>query len=258
MVKKEKNSGEGKEPREVQDPGSAEEQGVDTDNEAGGEAPAIISERSKSEPDKPPESDDIIYLTKEEVSIEEQIHTLDTVFIEDTEASSRTHMGPWIERCTGRDPDSKKLIVYTIPAKAMKIPPKQVLQYLGSVVMDRQAVHTATIVYPGRQRNGYVFDRFYYLNGKKEPRCCWIPNRIHMAGLLFEKVVDKKSRKAFPRIRRIRGHLGADTGEPMYKVLGAKETDYRDFKRLYERHFLKRGEEDLADDIGLKRLIGGQ
>lgn len=42
----------------------------------------------------------------------------------------------------------------------------------------------------------------------------------------------------------------------MYRVVGQKETYYRDLKRLYERHFIKRGDEELAEDIGLKNLAG--
>ena len=85
-----------------------------------------------------------------------------------------------------------------------------------------------------------------------------IVNRIHQAGLMYERVVGKQSQRSFSRIRQIKGFGGQATGEPMYEVIGQKEGYYRDLKRLYDRHFLKRGNEELADDIGLKNLIGSE
>jgi len=174
--------------------------------------------------------------------------------VEDPEANYDTHPGPWIERCMGRNPETHKLQVYKIPAKEVKIMPDQVMQYLGSVVQDMLSVYTGNVVVKGR-RWGYCFSRFYYINGKRQTRCCLVLDRIHQAGLMYENIVTK-DRKTIARIRQIRGHLGQPTGEPMYKVLGAGESYYRDLKRLYERHFLRRGDESLADDVGLKVLIG--
>lgn len=235
-------------------PDSAERQGV-SENTGVNQAPAFIEKLSKSDPPKPPESGDIVYLSAAEVSAMDQIHTIRTILVPDPDADYNKHTGPWIERCLGRDPETKKLKVARIPAKERKVDPTEVVQYLGSVVQDRQSVHTATIVHPGKTRHGYSFDHFYYFKNRKEPRCCWIPNPIHRAGLVFEKAVDKRTREAFAKIKRIRTHTGMDTDEPMYRIFGAESTDYRDLKRLFERHFLKRGPEDLADDIGLKRLL---
>lgn len=242
------------ESREAIGPESPSKEGIEKENQ---EPPAVITERTRSDPPRAPESSDIIYLSREEVYVEKQIHTLDVVLLEDPDAGPN-HTGPFIERCIGRDAETKKLRVVRIPAKTRRIPPIEVVQYLGSVVQDRQAVHTASVVYPGKRRNGFTFDRFYVFNGNKVSRCCWIPNKIYQAGLLYEKMIDRKSRKAFARIRQIKGPAGKGTGEPMYRVLGAKETDYRDLKRLFERYFLRRGDEALADDIGLRILIGGQ
>jgi hypothetical protein len=49
--------------------------------------------------------------------------------------------------------------------------------------------------------------------------------------------------------------MGQLLDDPMYKVIGASEGDYRDLKRLFERHFLYKPQDDLSDDIGLKALI---
>jgi hypothetical protein len=72
---------------------------------------------------------------------------------------------------------------------------------------------------------------------------------------MYEKFVDKRSRKPIARIRRIRAAMGQLLDDPMYKVIGASEGDYRDLKRLFERHFLYKPQDDLSDDIGLKALI---
>jgi len=217
-------------------------------------APAIIKERMSSVPPIPPESQDIEYLTQEEYNIGSMINTLDVMLVENPEASE-SHLGPFIERCVGRDPETGKMRVVRVRAKEVKIAPDQIMQYLGSVVQDHQSVHSPTIMYQ-RRRWGYTFDRFYMHNNKRIERCCLVLDRGHQAGLMYEKMVDKKSNKAFSRIRQIKGQDGQGTGNPMYKVVGVKEGYYRDLKRLFERHFLKRGDESLADDIGLKMLVG--
>jgi len=74
---------------------------------------------------------------------------------------------------------------------------------------------------------------------------------------MYEKMVSRKTRKPFARITQIKAALGQGTGQPMYKVLGVQEAYYRDLKRLFERHFLRRGDEALADDVGLRILLGG-
>ena len=215
-------------------------------------APAVIKEQSKSDPLPPPESQDVEYLTWEEVKVfGEQVHTLDSVLIEDPEGTE------FIDRCIGTNQETHKYMVVKVPAKRIKIDPHQVMQYLGMVVMDHQAVHTAVAKNPeGRRAIGYSFDRFYIHSGKRYERCCYIPNMIHQAYLMFEKVVDKKTRKPKAIIRRQKTSFGQPSDSPMYKVLGVGEAHYRDLKRLFERNFLRHPQEDLADDIGLKLLLG--
>ena len=218
-------------------------------------APAIIKERMTSRPPVVPESGDVEYLSMDERVIMDQVHTLTTVRIEEPDAGAE-HPGPWIDRCIGRNPETGKMRVVRVPAREVKIKPTQVLQYLGSVVEDRQSVHTATTVVEKR-RWGYVFDRFFYHNGKKLARCCYVPDLIHQASILYEKAVDKKTHKAYALIRRLRAPNGQRTDNPAYKLIGGQEADYRDLKRIYERNFLDRGNEALATDIGLGILIGG-
>lgn len=220
-------------------------------------APAIVKELSKSEIPKPPESQDVIYLSELEISLERRINTLDFMLVPDPDAPIETHQGPWIERCLGRDPESRKMRVVKIRAKRVEVEPWMVMQYLGSVVSDHQSVHTNSLVFKGT-RHGYVFDRFYVdpRNGKRYERCCLLTDRVHQSGLMYEKAVDKRTRKAYARIRRIRGAMGQPLDDPMYRIIGYKEADYRDLKRLYERHLLSGPNEALAEDIGLKMLIG--
>jgi hypothetical protein len=218
-------------------------------------APAIIKHRDSSEPPKPPESQDVIYLSDMEVVLDKQINTLDFMLVPDPDLPADWG-GPFIERCLGRDAETKKLHVARLGAKRVPIEPWMVMQYLGSVVQDHQSVHTGSVVV-SRRRWGYVFDRFYIdpRTKKRHERCCLVTDRVHQAALMYEKFVDKRSRKPIARIRRIRAAMGQLLDDPMYKVIGASEGDYRDLKRLFERHFLYKPQDDLSDDIGLKALI---
>jgi hypothetical protein len=213
-------------------------------------APAIIKERDKSSPPKIPESQDIEYLSHQEVVLEDEINTLRERLVEAPELGDTANR--FIERCMGRNPESHKLMVVRIPARAVPILPGQVMRYLGNVVMDLNSVHTGNIVFQ-RRRFGYVFDRFFHHNNKKLVRCCMVDDRVHQAGLMYEKFVHRKSQKAMARIRRLPGQGDA----PMYEVIGAKETDYRDLKRLYERHFLNRSDRIEVDDPAFTKLIEG-
>lgn len=221
-------------------------------------APEFVKKLSTSDPPRPPESGDVKYLDQMEVSLDRRINTLEIMLVEDPEAPD-PHPGPFILRCIGRDREDGRMMVVRLKAKAVPIEPWMVMQYLGSVIMDHQSVHTNNVVL-GKRRHGYCFDRFYIdpRNGKRYERCCLITDRVHQAGLMYEKIIDKRTRKALARIRRQRGPMNQFIDDPMYRVIGASEGDYRDLKRLFERHFLKRGDEELADDIGLKLLIGGK
>lgn len=214
------------------------------------EAPAIMKERSVSEKPMPPESPDIEYLAQEEVLLGDQISTLTTMLVPDENGKT------FMERCVGRSNDAtRKLQVVRIPAREVVIEPHMVIQFLGNVVADLNAVHTGNVLYQKR-RFGYSFDRFFKYDGKREARCCLVLDRVHQAGLVYEKWVDKQSRKPFPRIRQQSDpRTGQPTGAPKYRLIGAKETDYRDLKKLFVRHFLKLRREDLADDVGLQNLM---
>jgi hypothetical protein len=212
-------------------------------------APAFLTKGlSKSEPTPPPESGDVQYLTKQEWNIEEEISTLKSRIVRDPDINAEKHSGPWVEVCVGRDPETKHLRVVRMPGREIEILPSQVMRYRGSVIQDRQSTHKADVLI-GRQRHGYVFDRFFYHNKAKLARCALVEDRVHQAGLMYERVVDKLTRKVFSRIRRIKG-----TQDPMYEVVGASETDYRDLRRLYDRYFLRRNDQG-ANDPALDQLI---
>lgn len=224
-------------------------QKMGVENPINPEAPAIIKERSKSEPTKPPESGDIEYVSYQEIIVGDEINTLRDKLVEAPELGDTAN--DFIERCVGRNPETHKLMVVKMPARRVPIKPGQVMRYLGNVVQDLNSVHTGNIVFQ-RRRFGYVFDRFFYYNGKKLVRCCLVEDRIHQAGLMYEKFVHRKTRRAMARIRRL---PGGDA--PMYDVVGAKEADYRDLKRLFERHFLRRSDRLEEADPAFMKLIEG-
>jgi len=212
-------------------------------------APAFISQQAASVPPPAPESMDIVYLTQAEYSMGTEFNTLRTRLIQDPMVHSESHTGPWVEVCVGRDPETRKMRVVRLPAKLVPILPEQVIHYRGSVIMDKQAVRKEDVVIGGK-RHGYIFDRFYEYNGKKYARCCLVDDRVHQAGLIYQKVINPKTRRAEARLKRIPG--GGD--DPAYQVIGAKEQDYRDLKRLYERYFLGSNDRGM-DDPALGKLI---
>jgi hypothetical protein len=220
-------------------------------------APAIISKVSSSDDiPLPPKEDDVIYVDGIGNSMEFRINALDKMLVPYPDAPN-SHTGPFIERCGGVDHDSKKKMMVRVKAKWVTIEPWMVVQYLGNVIMDHQSDHSETIMYK-KNRIKYVFDRTYIdpRNGKEYERCCLITDRIHQAGLVFEKVVHKQTFKAFARVRRMRGPGGQPTDSIQYRVIGNSEGDNRDLRRLYERHFMSahKNQEELADSIGLKAL----
>lgn len=224
-----------------------------------GQAPAFIPELSTSEPPKPTESRDIEYLAYEEKLFGKEHNTLEYVLIPDFTIDSKTWGGPWSEMCLGMNPQTGKMMVTRVPARQREIPPNEVLQYLGSVVSDHQSVRSEIVPFKGH--HGYCFDRFYFWNGAKQPRCSWVPDHIHQAYLIFEKAIHYRSRKPFARIRRLRGPMGSVTSEVSFRVLlpkSQREGYYRDLKRLFERHFISKDEEEMAEDVGLKILVNGQ
>lgn len=218
------------------------------------QAPVYIEKLSKSIFEPIPLSNDVEFLTHEENMIGTQISTLDTILVRDP--NNRNPNGPWVHECKGRNPETHKLIIEKIPAKVVKVEPSQIVRYRGNVAADLNSVHTANFSLRGK-RECYVFDRFFSYKGKRLERCCLVMDRIAQAGLLYEKKVSKKTFKGIARLKQIRAN-GVETGKAMYEVIGAEEPDYRDLKRLFERHYMRKTEDDIADDIGLKSLIGGQ
>ncbi len=211
-------------------------------------APAVISEQTPSEKPKPPESDDIEIVTWAEHRAGGPTHTMEYINVpvgEGEVADSR------IERVIGRDHQTKKLRVTYQPAKKVKILPEWVLRYRGSVVLDRNAVHSNFVTYK-KQRYGYSFGNFFNHNGKKLNRCCLVQDRIHQAALLYEKHVPKNASKALVRIRPLKG-----TDDPMYELVKKTNVsgDYRDLKTLFIRHFLKKNDQVMGGDPALEKLI---
>jgi len=220
------------------------------------ESPAIVKEISISVPPPPPESRDIEYLTLEEVKFDRTINTLNTVLIEDRDVNPENHPGPWVERCVGRNKQSGNLMVLRIPARDRTIPPWEVVKYNGSVVQDKMATHSTTVIVNG-VRTIHVFDKFYIHNKRRYERCCWIPDPVHQAGILYTRYVNPTTKLASAAIARI----SKESTDPKYEVVGAqegggtKEGYYRDLKRLFERHFLRRGEGAKPEDEALTKLI---
>jgi hypothetical protein len=202
-------------------------------------APAFIRQQDDSEwSGRLPEAPDILYVKRGLIE-----PSIDYFMVEDPMGEET------IEIALGLDPETRKQRVARVPARREKVLPEFVLQYLGSVVADAiskntPAVH-ATSVMVGRRRYGYVFDRTFIHNGKRLDRCCFIIDRVHQAGLLFESFVHRQTHKTMSRIRRQPG-----TQEPMYRVVGLKnqEQSLRDLRRLYERHFMFRRQRYTEDD----------
>lgn len=216
-----------------------------------GVAPAVIKELTKSDPPLPQESGDVEYYRQEEFAIGKRVSTIDYVLEEIADVPAN-HTGEWIERCMGRNSESGKMMVARVAARRINVRPEQVMMYNGSVVMDKNAVHSETVSIGG-QRYIYSFDRFFVWEGKEYSRCCYIPDRVHQAGLLFETYSDKEKRKDLPRLRKLEGT------QPKYTIIGLKnkEQDVRDLKRLYERYYLKRKDSKPDEDPVWDQMLSG-
>jgi hypothetical protein len=216
-----------------------------------GEAPKVVRELSRSTPPPPQESPDVEWVKYEETIIGKRINTLDTILVE-IDDPPVNHAGPFSIRQLGRNPDTGKIKMAQVPAKEVKVRPEQVMRYNGSVVKDNNAVHSNTVSLGGR-RELYSFDRMYEWQGKTYTRCCLVLDRVHMAGLLFDSYVDKRTRMTRSKIRCLEG-----TDKPMYIVIGMKnkEQDIRDLRRLYERYFMRKKDAMVSEesDPALKKL----
>lgn len=146
-----------------------------------------------------------------------------------------------VKEPTFRDPEPPhKMQYHEVRYKEIQVPHEDVIFYTHSVVMDRNNSHSATVLL-GNNRLVHIFDRTYTWNGRIYHRCAWIPNRVERAGILYCKMIHRITRRPIAVLRSFKG-----TSEPMYRIVGGQEADYRDLKRIYERAFISRkhGEED--------------
>ena len=215
-----------------------------------GRAPAIVNNIG-DKPKAVSESGDTEYYSHLEKVVGKRINTIDNV-LEEIPDPPANHPGPFIECCVGRNPETHKMMVVKLPAREIKVRPEFVIKYNGSVVMDTNATHSASIVIGGERRL-YVFDRFFDWGGKSYDRCCYIPDRVHQAGILFETFSDKTILDDIARLRQLPG-----TSSPAYMIVGLKnkEQDVRDLKRLHERHFLgKKDNYASRKDPAMEKLL---
>ena len=201
-------------------------------------------------------------LRPEKVNTEEMIKArmslLDIALVRDPS-------GPIIEkRPTMRDPETHKQIYMELRFRQYKIPNHEVLFYTGSVITDYNASHQETIEIGGK-RLGFAFDRTYLYRGRLYTRCVWapdepeylgldhnIPEKVAAAGLLFCKMIDRRSRQPIAVLKR-----QLDGRTPMYQIVGGKEMEprYRDLKRVFENFFIKRGGPIDSRDEGLSNFM---
>lgn len=141
-----------------------------------------------------------------------------------------------------RDPEPPhKMIMIELSFSEIDVPHEEVLFYTRGVVMDRITSHSASVLI-GNERRGHVFDRTYMYNGRLYHRCAWIPNHVERAGIMYKKMIHRRSRRPVAILKKFPG----EPPVPMYQIIGGQEADYRDLRRIYERAFIKRkqGEED--------------
>ncbi len=215
-------------------------------------APAVIDKLSSSEKPKPPESKDVQYLSWAEKEVGGEFNTLSQRIVPDRDANPLAHAGPWIDFVKERNEKSGHLMIEKLPGKWEPILPSEVLRYRGSVVEDHNSVHSAFVNYK-KTRNGYVFDRFFAFNGKKFNRCCLVRDRIHQAGLIYEKYVPKNAGKGIVRVKVLSGEGNANRMK--YELVNGKEGDYRDLKRLFIRHILHKDDGVPQNDAALMSML---
>ena len=139
---------------------------------------------------------------------------------------------------TYRDPEPPhKMIWIETSFKEVLVPPTHVLRYTHSVVIDMKASHSDFVVISS-QRLGFVFDRTYTYADKIYHRCAYIPDEIQRAGVLYTIKIDKNTRRPKAVLKRIKG-----TQDPMYEIIGHKEEDYRALRRVFERYWITKKQE---------------
>ena len=210
------------------------------------QAPATIDKRFSSEQPRPPESNDVQYLSWAEKVAGGQFNTLDVVVVPDHDANPESHSGPWIDFCSGYNQKTHNHIVQKLPGKFVKVSPEFVVRYRGNVVQDHLSVHTS-VVRHRKIATGYCFDRFFEDGKRRLDRCCLVMDRVHQAGLIYEKFVPKGSTVAMVRMKPLK-----DTpNKPMYVIVKADEGTYRDLKRLFTRHFMRQNDGIMDNDLAL-------
>jgi len=152
----------------------------------------------------------------------------------------------------GMDQNSKKMMYTKIPHSKIDVPPDEIVAFMGSVIMDRHNSHSETINYDG-QRHLVVFDRSYTHGQRVFNRVAWIPNKAIRSAVVFEKKIDRQTKRPIAVLRK----LGQDqSAPPMFQIVGGEEADYRDLKRIFERVFIKKGS-PVGEDEELNNFMHG-
>jgi hypothetical protein len=146
-----------------------------------------------------------------------------------------------------RDPETRKMTYQTRYHKKVEVPPHQIVYFTGKEIKDWHNCHSDSVE-SDRIRYGFVFDRTYTYRRKVYVQCCWVPDEKLRAGLIFEKKIHSQTRKPLAVLKKLKGAPNS----PAYQIVGAKETDYRDLRRIYDRYFLK--PLAIAEDEDLSRF----
>mgnify|MGYP001412418013 CR=1 FL=1 len=143
-----------------------------------------------------------------------------------------------------RDPEPPhKMIMTEMRFTEVEVPHEEVVFFTHGVIMDRNSVHSDSVVI-GSERRGHVFDRTYTYNGKLYHRCAYIPNRVERAGILYKKMINRQTRRPVAVLKKFAG-----TNDPMYQIIGGQEAEYRDLRRIFERSFIKKNRGDGDDEL---------
>lgn len=153
----------------------------------------------------------------------------------------------------GRDPEPPhKMVWVKVHYKEVEVPHEEVLFYTHGVIMDRNTSHSDTVMI-GNNRIGHVFDRTYTWNGRIYHRCAWIPNQVERAGIMYQKMISRTTKRPVAVMKKYPG-----TNEPQYRIVGGQEADYRDLRRLFERAFINRKmgmEDDELDRFKYEAIV---
>ncbi len=188
-----------------------------------------------------------------EEMIEAKLSSINNVLVPDPK-------GPIVMKIpTMRDPETHQQIYMERHFREHIVPNDEVLFHTGSVIMDWNATHQATVEVGGK-RQGYVFDRTYVHKKRLYNQCAWVPDDkigdknipLARAGLLYCKMIDKRTHRPIAVLRR-----QPDGKTPMYQIIGGKEMEshYRELKKVFENFFIKRGGPIDSRDEGLSNFM---